>query len=48
VQVWVRDLWPGARAHLRAFEDAGVDVVILVLDQERGPEAVRRVADMTL
>jgi alkanesulfonate monooxygenase SsuD/methylene tetrahydromethanopterin reductase-like flavin-dependent oxidoreductase (luciferase family) len=48
VQVWVRDLWPDARAHLRAFEDVGVDTVILVLDQERGPEAVRRVADMTL
>jgi alkanesulfonate monooxygenase SsuD/methylene tetrahydromethanopterin reductase-like flavin-dependent oxidoreductase (luciferase family) len=47
-QLWVRDLWPDARSHLHAFEGAGAEAVILVLDEERGPDAVRRVADLTL
>jgi alkanesulfonate monooxygenase SsuD/methylene tetrahydromethanopterin reductase-like flavin-dependent oxidoreductase (luciferase family) len=47
VQLWVRDLWPDARAHLRAFADVGAEAAILVLDEERGPDAVRRVADLT-
>jgi alkanesulfonate monooxygenase SsuD/methylene tetrahydromethanopterin reductase-like flavin-dependent oxidoreductase (luciferase family) len=47
VQLWVRDLRPDARAHLRAFEGAGAEAAILVLDDERGPDAVRRVADLT-
>jgi alkanesulfonate monooxygenase SsuD/methylene tetrahydromethanopterin reductase-like flavin-dependent oxidoreductase (luciferase family) len=47
-QLWVRDLWPDARSHLRAFEGVGADAVILVLDEEREPDAVRRVADLTL
>jgi alkanesulfonate monooxygenase SsuD/methylene tetrahydromethanopterin reductase-like flavin-dependent oxidoreductase (luciferase family) len=44
-QLWVRDLWGDPRSHLRAFEDAGAETVILVLDEERGPDEVRRLAD---
>src|SRR5438094_402216 len=47
-QLWVRDLWPDARAHLRAFEAAGAEAVILVLDEERGPDAVLGLADTVL
>jgi alkanesulfonate monooxygenase SsuD/methylene tetrahydromethanopterin reductase-like flavin-dependent oxidoreductase (luciferase family) len=47
-QLWVRDLWQDARSHLRAYEDAGAEAVILVLDEERGPDEVRRVADAVL
>lgn len=36
-QLWVRDLWRDPRSHLRAFEDTGAELVILVLDEERGP-----------
>jgi alkanesulfonate monooxygenase SsuD/methylene tetrahydromethanopterin reductase-like flavin-dependent oxidoreductase (luciferase family) len=48
VQLWVRDLRPNARSHLHAFEEAGADAAILVLDEERGPDAVRRLADRVL
>jgi len=36
------------RSHLRAFEDAGADAAILALDEERGPDEVRRLADAVL
>jgi alkanesulfonate monooxygenase SsuD/methylene tetrahydromethanopterin reductase-like flavin-dependent oxidoreductase (luciferase family) len=48
VQLWVRDLRGEPRPHLRAFEDAGADGVILVLDEERGPDEVRRLAEAVL
>ncbi len=47
-QLWARDLWPDPRSHLRAFEDAGAEAVILVLDQERGADEVHRLADAVL
>jgi alkanesulfonate monooxygenase SsuD/methylene tetrahydromethanopterin reductase-like flavin-dependent oxidoreductase (luciferase family) len=47
-QLWARDLWPDPRSHLRAFEDAGAEVLIIVLDEERGPDEVRRLADAVL
>ncbi len=47
-QLWVRDLWRDPRSHLRAFEDAGAEAVILVLDEERGPTEIRRLADAVL
>jgi len=47
-QLWVRDLRHNPRSHLRAFEEAGAEAVILVLDEERGPEEVRRLADAVL
>jgi alkanesulfonate monooxygenase SsuD/methylene tetrahydromethanopterin reductase-like flavin-dependent oxidoreductase (luciferase family) len=47
-QLWVRDLWPDPRSHLRAFEEAGAEAVILVLDEDRGPAEVRRLADSVL
>lgn len=47
-QLWVRDLWKDRRSHLRAFEAAGAEAVILVLDEERGPDEVLRLADAVL
>jgi alkanesulfonate monooxygenase SsuD/methylene tetrahydromethanopterin reductase-like flavin-dependent oxidoreductase (luciferase family) len=47
-QLWVRDLWRDPRSHVRAFDDAGAELVILVLDEERGPEEVRRLAETVL
>jgi alkanesulfonate monooxygenase SsuD/methylene tetrahydromethanopterin reductase-like flavin-dependent oxidoreductase (luciferase family) len=44
-QLWGRDLWPDPRSHLRAFQDAGAELLIIVLDEERGPEEVMRLAD---
>jgi alkanesulfonate monooxygenase SsuD/methylene tetrahydromethanopterin reductase-like flavin-dependent oxidoreductase (luciferase family) len=49
VQVWARDLDPRSpREHVRRLADAGADTVVLVLDEERGPDAVRRLADAVL
>jgi hypothetical protein len=47
-QVFARDLWPEPRSHLAAFEEAGAEAVILVLDEERGPHEVRRLAEAVL
>jgi alkanesulfonate monooxygenase SsuD/methylene tetrahydromethanopterin reductase-like flavin-dependent oxidoreductase (luciferase family) len=47
-QLWVRDLWADARSHLRAFEASGAEAVIMVLDEEQGPNQVRRLADAVL
>jgi alkanesulfonate monooxygenase SsuD/methylene tetrahydromethanopterin reductase-like flavin-dependent oxidoreductase (luciferase family) len=47
-QLWARELWRDPRSHLRAFEDAGAEAVILVLDEERGPDEVRRLARVVL
>jgi alkanesulfonate monooxygenase SsuD/methylene tetrahydromethanopterin reductase-like flavin-dependent oxidoreductase (luciferase family) len=47
-QLWARDLWPDPRSHLRAFEDAGAELLIIILDEERGPDEVRRLADVVL
>lgn len=47
-QLWVRDLWADPRSHLRAFEDSGAEAVILVMDEERGPNEVARLADAVL
>jgi alkanesulfonate monooxygenase SsuD/methylene tetrahydromethanopterin reductase-like flavin-dependent oxidoreductase (luciferase family) len=47
-QLWARDLWPDPRSHLRAFEAAGAEAVILVLDEERGPDKVLRLAEVVL
>ena len=47
-QLWVRDLWPDARSHLQAFEASGAEAVILVLDEQRGANEVRRLADRVL
>ncbi len=44
-QLWARDLWADRRSHLRAFQDAGAELLIIVLDEERGPEEVLRLAD---
>ena len=44
-QLWTRDLWPDPRSHLRAFQDAGAESLIVVLDEERGPDEVLRLAD---
>jgi hypothetical protein len=48
-QQFVRDLdLSRAREVLRRLEDAGVGTVVFVLDEERGAEWVRRVADAVL
>jgi alkanesulfonate monooxygenase SsuD/methylene tetrahydromethanopterin reductase-like flavin-dependent oxidoreductase (luciferase family) len=47
-QLWVRDLWPNPRSHLRAFEDAGAEALIMILDEERGPDEVWRLANTVL
>jgi alkanesulfonate monooxygenase SsuD/methylene tetrahydromethanopterin reductase-like flavin-dependent oxidoreductase (luciferase family) len=47
-QLWVRDLWNDPRSHLRAFEEVDAEAVILVLDEDRGPDEVRRLADAVL
>jgi alkanesulfonate monooxygenase SsuD/methylene tetrahydromethanopterin reductase-like flavin-dependent oxidoreductase (luciferase family) len=49
VQVWARDLdRRSPREHVRRLAEAGADTVVLVLDEERGPDAVRRLADAVL
>jgi alkanesulfonate monooxygenase SsuD/methylene tetrahydromethanopterin reductase-like flavin-dependent oxidoreductase (luciferase family) len=48
VQLWVQELWRDPRSHLRAFEEAGAEAVIVVLDQDRGPDEVRRLAHAIL
>src|SRR6266581_9428734 len=47
-QLWARDLWADTRSHIRAFEASGAEAVILVLDHERGPNELRRLADTVL
>lgn len=48
-QVFARTIDPPhARALLTAFEEAGADTVVFVLDEERGPDHVRRLADVVL
>jgi alkanesulfonate monooxygenase SsuD/methylene tetrahydromethanopterin reductase-like flavin-dependent oxidoreductase (luciferase family) len=47
-QLWIRDLWREPGSHLAAFEDAGAETVILVLDEEREPHEVPRLADAVL
>ncbi len=39
---------PQARGQLAGFEDAGADRAVLVLDKERGPDWVKRLADNLL
>lgn len=48
-QVWARDLDPRSpRDHVRRLAEAGAATVVVVLDEERGPGAVRRLADSVL
>jgi alkanesulfonate monooxygenase SsuD/methylene tetrahydromethanopterin reductase-like flavin-dependent oxidoreductase (luciferase family) len=47
-QLWARDLWTDPRSHLSALGDAGAAAVILILDEERGPDEVRRLAEAVL
>lgn len=49
VQLFARDVRPaGLRSLLRRFEDAGAGTAVIVLHEERGPDAVRRLADAIL
>jgi alkanesulfonate monooxygenase SsuD/methylene tetrahydromethanopterin reductase-like flavin-dependent oxidoreductase (luciferase family) len=49
VQVFLRDVGlDPAREHARRLEDAGADTLVFVLDDERGPQWVRRLADAVL
>lgn len=49
VQLFARDVEPaGLRSLLHRFEDAGADTAVIVLHEERGPDAVRRLADAIL
>ncbi len=46
VQIWLREVGlQGARAAARRFEDAGADTIVFVLDEERDPTLIRRLAD---
>jgi alkanesulfonate monooxygenase SsuD/methylene tetrahydromethanopterin reductase-like flavin-dependent oxidoreductase (luciferase family) len=47
-QLWVRELWDNPRSHVRAFEEAGAEAIILVLDEDRGPDEVHRLAHAVL
>lgn len=49
VQFWLRDVGlEGVRGRLAAFEELGVDTSIVVLDEERGPGWVVRLAEAVL
>jgi alkanesulfonate monooxygenase SsuD/methylene tetrahydromethanopterin reductase-like flavin-dependent oxidoreductase (luciferase family) len=49
VQFWLRAVGlEGVRDRLDAFRDLGVDTAVVVLDEERGAEWVRRLADAVL
>ncbi len=46
VQVWLREVGlDGARDAARRFEDAGADTIVFVLDEERDPGLIPRLAD---
>jgi alkanesulfonate monooxygenase SsuD/methylene tetrahydromethanopterin reductase-like flavin-dependent oxidoreductase (luciferase family) len=48
-QIFLRDVGlERVRARLDAFRHLGVDTVVVVLDEERGPDHVRRLADAAL
>jgi alkanesulfonate monooxygenase SsuD/methylene tetrahydromethanopterin reductase-like flavin-dependent oxidoreductase (luciferase family) len=47
VQLWFREVGlDGARAARDRFEDAGADTLIFVLDNERDPDTIGRLADI--
>ena len=49
VQIWARDLVPTeGRGQIEQFADAGADTLVLVLDEERGADEIRRLADRVL
>ena len=46
VQLWLREVgYEGAHATARRYEDAGADTIVFVLDEERDPDAIARLAD---
>jgi alkanesulfonate monooxygenase SsuD/methylene tetrahydromethanopterin reductase-like flavin-dependent oxidoreductase (luciferase family) len=46
VQIWIREVGiEGARDAARRYEDAGADTIVFVLDEERDPAIVTRIAD---
>jgi alkanesulfonate monooxygenase SsuD/methylene tetrahydromethanopterin reductase-like flavin-dependent oxidoreductase (luciferase family) len=46
VQIWLREVGiEGARDAARRYEDAGADTIVFVLDEERDPALVTRIAD---
>jgi alkanesulfonate monooxygenase SsuD/methylene tetrahydromethanopterin reductase-like flavin-dependent oxidoreductase (luciferase family) len=46
VQLWLREVgYEGARVAARRYEDAGADTIVFVLDEERNPDAIVRLAD---
>jgi alkanesulfonate monooxygenase SsuD/methylene tetrahydromethanopterin reductase-like flavin-dependent oxidoreductase (luciferase family) len=46
VQIWLREVGiEGAREATRRYEDAGADTIVFVLDEERDPTLVARIAD---
>ena len=47
VQLWLREVgYEGTRAAARRYEDAGADTILFVLDEEREPDAIVRLADV--
>ena len=46
VQLWLREVGlQGARATASRYEDAGADTIVFVLDEERDPDLIPRLAD---
>jgi len=45
VQIWIREVGlDGARDAVRRYEDAGADTLVFVLDEERDPDLIARLA----
>jgi hypothetical protein len=45
VQIWIREVGlEGARDAVRRYEDAGADTLVFVLDEERNPDLIARLA----
>jgi alkanesulfonate monooxygenase SsuD/methylene tetrahydromethanopterin reductase-like flavin-dependent oxidoreductase (luciferase family) len=46
VQIWIREVGlEGARNAVERYEDAGADTIVFVLDEERDPDLIARLAD---
>jgi alkanesulfonate monooxygenase SsuD/methylene tetrahydromethanopterin reductase-like flavin-dependent oxidoreductase (luciferase family) len=46
VQIWIREVGlEGARAAVGRYGDAGADTIVFVLDEERDPDLIARLAD---
>jgi alkanesulfonate monooxygenase SsuD/methylene tetrahydromethanopterin reductase-like flavin-dependent oxidoreductase (luciferase family) len=46
IQIWIREVGlEGVRDTARRFEDAGADTLVFVLDEERDPDLIDRLAD---